>query len=536
MGYRALYREFRPQQFADIVGQLHITQTLQNAVTSGRVSHAYLFCGPRGTGKTTTAKVLAKALNCLNGPGQEPCNNCNNCVATNQGASVDVIEIDAASNRGIEDIRELREKVKYSPANGKYRIYIIDEVHMLTTEAFNALLKTLEEPPAHVVFVLATTEPHKLPLTILSRCQRFDFRRIGVNDMLPRLKQVAETAGLQVEEEALKLIAKAAEGGLRDALSIMDQGSVFGNDSITVEDVHNILGTVREDLLSEMSLYLAKGNTQGGIALVNNLLQQGKDLRLLVKELNGYLRALMLYLVSGSLPESGDRERIKSDAQEFKPIYITKCIEVFTKLEYDMKWSVQPIILLELALVKLTIQIKEDMPSLETPLEKPVHNKQSVEKITVEKITLEEAAPASNEDKLNSNACNNEASIDSNKEQDIQKYWIDILEKVKRLKPSVYGVFREAQLVKCSDSTITIGFQPQHAKFHKVMAEQNENKQIFEQAANETLGGKWSLKIVLLQEDTGQGQVNPLAKDNNKHPLVNKAIELFGEDIVEVKE
>ena len=223
MAYVALYRQWRPQDFKNLVGQNHISSTLKNAIQLGKIAHAYLFSGPRGTGKTSTAKILAKSLNCMNGPTSDPCNVCANCERITNGTSMDVLEIDAASNRGIDEIRELRESVKFAPVDGRYKVYIIDEVHMLTNEAFNALLKTLEEPPAHVVFILATTEAHKIPATIHSRCQRFDFRRIGFREIEQRLTDVAQHNGLTVAPDALKLIASHADGGLRDALSILDQ-------------------------------------------------------------------------------------------------------------------------------------------------------------------------------------------------------------------------------------------------------------------------------------------------------------------------
>lgn len=508
MGYRALYREYRPQRFADIVGQEHITRTLQNAICTGRVSHAYLFCGPRGTGKTTTAKVLAKTLNCVNAPVEEPCNECQNCTATTEGTSVDVIEIDAASNRGIEDIRDLREKVKYSPAHGKYRIYIIDEVHMLTTEAFNALLKTLEEPPSHVIFVLATTEPHKVPVTILSRCQRFDFRRIPVDSIASRLKQVADSAGLIVEEQALQLIADAAEGGLRDALSILDQGAVYGNNKITVDDVHNLLGTVGEEVLNKIADYLASADSAEALTLINNLFQQGKDMRLFVKELNSYLRSLMLYLVSENLSDA-NLSSIKLAAKKFNPKQLSNFLEILTKLEYDMKWSSQPKVLLELALVKMT-NFEEDNNYLLERIKKLEHhlhqiattgNLNAVSNIThtePKEIVNDHSTIKSIEAKPKRDQKNlvPTSTQTSNCAKKITQVWEKVLDRIKKLKPSVYGVYCEAEIISADDQLLTIGFKPQHSTFHKVRAEQSDNKAILEQALNDILGGNWAIKII----------------------------------------
>lgn len=355
MTYLALYRKWRPQTFGEIIGQEHITRTLKNAVESGRTGHAYLFCGTRGTGKTTTAKVLAKALNCTERAGPEPCNRCELCKNITAGLSVDVVEIDAASNRGIDEIRDLREKIKFTPAVARYRVYIIDEVHMLTNEAFNALLKTLEEPPRHAVLILATTEPHKVPLTILSRCQRFDFRRIEPADIIKRLREVAAGAGLEVEEEALRLIARAAEGGLRDALSILDQGAAFGELKITVADVHNILGTVKIDALDRMAGHLAAGETGPALNLVAGLTSEGKDLRFFAREMAAYLRALLLEKVApgSSAGEAwGDPAMMAAKAAEFTTEGLLSAVEILAGTEQEMKWSSQPGIVLELALVK----------------------------------------------------------------------------------------------------------------------------------------------------------------------------------------
>lgn len=294
MAYVALYRQWRPQNFDTLVGQQPVKQALKNALTSGRIAHAYLFAGPRGTGKTSTARILAKALNCEHGPTPNPCGQCENCRRIAEGSSMDVFEIDAASNRGIDEIKALRERIAFTPVDCRYNVYIIDEVHMLTTEAFNALLKTLEEPPNHVIFILATTDPHKIPATIHSRCQRFDFRRVNIDEIVQHLGMVAEGSGLEAEEEALRLIAIQSEGGMRDALSLLDQCGVMAK-QITAATVREVLGIVGREALRELVHAIGSQNVPAAMAQLSALLEQGKDVRQLLTELVEYLRALLLY-------------------------------------------------------------------------------------------------------------------------------------------------------------------------------------------------------------------------------------------------
>ena len=294
MAYVALYRQWRPQNFDTLVGQQPVKQALTNALTSGRIAHAYLFAGPRGTGKTSTARILAKALNCEHGPTPNPCGECDNCRRIAEGSSMDVFEIDAASNRGIDEIKALRDQLAFTPVDCRYKVYIIDEVHMLTTEAFNALLKTLEEPPSHVIFILATTDPHKIPATIHSRCQRFDFRRVTVEEIVQHLAMVAQGSGLAADEEALRLIAIQSEGGMRDALSLLDQCGVMAK-SISAATVREVLGIVGREALRELVGAIGRQDVPEALGQLAALLEQGKDVRQILTELVEYLRALLLF-------------------------------------------------------------------------------------------------------------------------------------------------------------------------------------------------------------------------------------------------
>ena len=357
MAYVALYRRWRPESFADLVGQEHISRTLSRAVTSGQTSHAYLFTGPRGTGKTSTAKILARALNCAEGPTLTPCGVCDSCRSISDGSSMDVFEIDAASNRGIDEIRDLRESVKFAPTEGHYKIYIIDEVHMLTTEAFNALLKTLEEPPERVIFILATTEPHKVPATIQSRCQRYDFHRITVTEIRDRLIYVCKESDIAAEEDALGIIAAQADGGMRDALSILDQCMALAEGTLTAERVQEALGLVGRAWIRRMAGEIAARDAAALIAQLSELLQSGRELKQVLAELAQHFRRLMIVGVGGTVSAAelcaGDAEELRMDAAQFTQEEIMTILRRLNETMQELRTSPQPRIAVETLLIGL---------------------------------------------------------------------------------------------------------------------------------------------------------------------------------------
>ena len=355
MGYTALYRKFRPTKFSEIVGQEHIKKTLKNQLIADRVGHAYLFNGGRGTGKTTTAKILARAVNCLNPKDGEPCNECEICKGALDGSLTDIIEMDAASNNSVEDVRSIREAVNFLPTKAKYRVYIIDEVHMLSTGAFNALLKTLEEPPEHVKFILATTEPQKLPATILSRCQRFDFKRISNEDIVKDLEYVCKESDIKITPKALELIAVLAEGGMRDALSILERCSQEGNDEINEDKVKDLVGIPKTVFINNIVESVVNEDIEGTLNNLEEVIEDGKDINNLVWEIIKYVKDILLYKSTGKTELYNDEEieKIKNISEKTSKLDLINLICELSEIENNMKLSTQKIIILQTGLIKL---------------------------------------------------------------------------------------------------------------------------------------------------------------------------------------
>ncbi|MEE1013955.1 MAG: DNA polymerase III subunit gamma/tau [Clostridia bacterium] len=356
--YQALYRKWRPMTFDDVVGQKHVSDTLKTGIATGRIAHAYLFCGTRGTGKTSTAKIFSRAVNCENPQNGEPCNECPTCRGILDGSILDVYEMDAASNRGVENIREIRDEVIYTPAGCTYKVYIIDEVHMLTAEAFNALLKTLEEPPKHALFILATTEPHKIPATVLSRCQRFDFRRIGVDDIAGRLSQIAKAEGIGATPDALELVAELGDGSMRDALSLLDQCAAFGYEELTTGLVTEIVGIADPKTLFAVADAVAEGNTKEALLQTDGFLRQGKEVQNFLEELTLHFRSLLICKTADDPAELLERTpeaaaRFQTQAERFSVEQILYMIGVLSECLAQAKWMATPQVAAEVAMVKL---------------------------------------------------------------------------------------------------------------------------------------------------------------------------------------
>ncbi len=497
ISYTALYREWRPQGFDQVVGQQHVVRTLTNAIRDDQLSHAYLFAGPRGTGKTSVARILAKAINCQQGPTAEPCGECPSCKGIMDGSAMDVIEIDAASNRGINEIRDLREKVRYAPAHSRHKVYIIDEVHMLTTEAFNALLKTLEDPPGHVFFVMATTEAHKIPLTILSRVQRFDFHRIKVADIAARLREIADHQGLDVEESTLHMMARQADGAMRDAVGLLDQCRSFAGNRITVDDVTEVLGTVGYDVLMDLASRLDRGDVSGCLGMVDAADSEGRDMAVMTRDLLGHFRNLMLLsLGNEALLDVGQDhlEGLRSQAAEIPRARIVSVIDQLAEAESRMRYNPQPRLLLEVVLMKSALSgqagiaprpdgrdpVADDPSSSDTPV--PVGSEQP---------SGEQVAGGGQEQ-----ACN-PAPVPA---QEDERLWCSFCGRVKSVRRGLHALLEPASLVEVDGDAFVVGF-PEQYSFHRARTE--ESRELLGRILSDLAGRPCRIVCVALPTDAG---------------------------------
>lgn len=559
--YKALYRKHRPDSFDGIVGQDMVIRTLKNQIKNGQIAHAYLFCGPRGTGKTSTAKVFSKAINCENIKEDGPCGVCDVCESMASGSNMDIIEIDAASNNSVDDVRDLREKVKFPPTKGSYKVYIIDEVHMLSQGAFNALLKTLEEPPKHVVFILATTEPHKLPATILSRCQRFDFKRIGQGTIVEWIRSIAQKEGLDIEESALYSIARQAEGGARDALSLLDQSMGLYGKKISNEGILSILGTTSQDFLFTTVDDLIAGRVQGLLEAINKLVDNGKDLSVFVKGLNGHLRDMLVAKLCDKPSDLIDREsseldRLINQAQGASETRLVRAVEILSELLAYIKKSSQPRILLELALIKICRPSQEDsydalIDRIEL-LEKQVKdNSQRLPRQMTEAVAVYEKEPSPNasidivervpakEDYESDPGPESSLEPDSipmpkdegakAKVKDPMANWPQILELVRKDRIAIYGLLADAK-PRLKENRLILYFPPMQG-FYAAAIDKEDNKAYLEGLIKQLTGTDLRLKCLIEDEDMIEAET---VEDEDY--IVKKAIEIFGADSVEVLE
>lgn len=556
MAYVALYRKWRPKDFSDLIGQDHISRTLSNAITTGKIGHAYLFSGPRGTGKTSTAKIFAKALNCEKGPTPEPCNICTNCQKINEGSSMDVFEIDAASNRGIDEIRDLRETVKFAPADGRYKVYIIDEVHMLTAEAFNALLKTLEEPPSHVVFILATTEAHKVPATIQSRCQRYDFKRITVDEIQKRLALVASESNLAAEPEALRIIAIHADGGMRDALSILDQCSALAEDGVKAEKVRHILGLVGHEWIWKLTAALAEKNGGAILSLLDTLLASGKDVKQILAEMTLHMRSIMIYkaagMVAGIELYNDQEDVLKQHAENFSHEEIVKIIQKLHAAMSEIKWSPQPRIAIEVALLSLchpeavsnaenTAVSDERIVQLETKINRLTAELKKIAAMPLQapstpgtmKSALSSNQPKNNmvqasQQKMQSQRQNTaeQAAVPSSMEggAEAQSIWQRLLETLKKQgKMPVYACVKAGEVRGINDTQFFIAFK---SSFMMARTEREDYRSLLEEILQD-LSGR-SLRIICNLEAAPKVQkpLPPVKKNAPKPAPVQEKVEV----------
>jgi len=528
MEYQSLYRKWRPQTFEDIIGQKHITQTLINAISLNRISHAYIFSGPRGVGKTTTARILAKSLNCVKGPTPHPCNKCERCMRITDGYSMDVIEIDGASNNGVDSIRELRNKVNFAPAEGKYKVYIIDEVHMLSQGAFNALLKTLEEPPSHVIFIFATTDPHKIPSTILSRCQWFNFRRISLADIIAKLKKIAKDEGLNINDKTLNIIARSSTGSMRDAESVLDQIIAYCGKEITSQSVREVLGIIEEEVFFEFIEAIINDDTLKGIEIINRTADLGGDASQFIRNLMEYVHNLSLAKVcqkeilnlQGIFIE--DRERLLKQSKTIQLEKLFNIIDYLAEAEKKMRYIRHPWIILEMLVIKFTAA--ENYSLKEVKKEKDEYfldfsAKKDVSELGKKNTGIkEELLPKKKiQDKIKSKEDPSIKAKESPINLELRQAWPKILERVKKTKIAVYSFILANNLIAVENNKLIIGFNKEYT-FHKESLEKQNNKMLLQELIKEEIGKILAIECII--NDNSKDDSFLEAKQENKRETV----------------
>ena len=526
MSYQALYRAWRPDTFTEIVGQDAITRTLRRQVSTGRIAHAYLFCGTRGTGKTSAAKVLSRAINCLNPRDGDPCGECEVCRMLKQETSMDVVEIDAASNNGVDEIRDLREKIKYPPAVTRYKVYIIDEVHMLSTGAFNALLKTLEEPPAHAVFILATTEPQRLPATILSRCQRFDFHRISIDVIVERLMVVLGGIGRTASEEALMEIARAAEGAMRDALSLLDVCLSYTDGEVSAQLARDVLGTAGRGAMFEFADALIDGDAGSALTQIDRVMRRGSDPQVFIRDTVAHLRGVLLAGAVGDgvaelleiTPE--DAARFAEQSKRIGPEALNRMLELFMRAEPDTKWASRPRTILELAAVRACHPEKEPDATVQERLDR-------VEKLIESGAAARPAKAAKpapeKPEKPAEKAAPKPAPTPA--EEPPQEY-LDALGRLQEENPSIRAPLDSMRFIRFDGHKVVAEFSKKNIMHMKLL---ERKKAVIEQALSDAFGAP--VALAMTQEGVAEKKVSDVARD-----IINQSYDVFGRDKIEVED
>lgn len=594
MDYQVSARKYRPGTFDDVIGQPHVVQTLMNAVSTKRIAHAYLFSGTRGVGKTTVARILAKALNCEQGPTDHPCNACANCQEITQGTSVDVIEIDGASNTSVDDVREIRENVKFTPFRGHYRVYIIDEVHMLSNSAFNALLKTLEEPPAHVVFIFATTEIHKIPATILSRCQHYNFRRIARSEIIARLRHVAEQDQLTIEDRSLTALARASEGSMRDALSLLDQAVAFGGKTVNHADLEVLLGAVPQELVQGLIKAIMAQDSPAALTVVAGLLDQGHDLKAFCADVVEHLRNLLVAAVVPAPQElrglieasEDDLQQLTVDAKALTPEQFQELLAIFSQAEDSLRFSAHPRFVIETAAVRATrLLVPRDnqavrsarsasTPSAPTPSgraesstptvsAKPSVPSSSRQALAPEAKTVSQATvpprPGPREETARATSPSGDPRAEKRRgpvvtaptatvcDAPVTVNWESVQEEVAASFPNIAPFLEAGRFVGIEGSVVTIGFAKQ-ATVARAMLEKEDNIRTLAALCERQAGRPIRVRIVELTETDPPGPTMAqmrAAKEQDQrlvlferaraNPTVKQALEIFGAELAEVR-